>query len=80
MYLKQAVHSHQLQDCRGGRRQGRKFEVAVTLHGFFHAVQENFNSRTVYVLHLGTIQNNTRAVHFQQRLHLRKKGTSLRLV
>src|SRR5579872_2574904 len=78
--FKQTVHSHQLENRDGCRRNRRQFYVSIAFHRFFNAMQKNLYSRTVNVLQLGAIQNNARTIGLKQRLYLLKKCLALKVV
>lgn len=71
--LKQAIDPGQLQNDRGGGRNGREFEVAIPLHGLLHAMKQHVHARTIHLTDLGEIKDQTGTVSGETGGHVTEK-------
>jgi len=68
-YLEKPIDSCQLQNYRDLRREGGEFQVAVSLHRFFHTAQHHFNAGTVDLNYVGEVEDKARPITLQYGLH-----------
>jgi hypothetical protein len=75
--LKEAVHPRELQNRRRARRDGRKFDVAIPLHGLLQATEQHLDSSAVELPYFRTVEHHSRPVCLQTRLYFANKQAAL---
>jgi hypothetical protein len=74
--LKEPIYFCQFQDhCRPGRNRSQ-FQVAVSFHRFFHAVQEYLDACAVHLRNIGKIKHQAWAIRLQEFLNVLEKQVS----
>jgi hypothetical protein len=75
--FEKAPYPGEFQNRRCRRRDGRKLDVAIPLHGLFEDTQQDVDSRAIELPQFGTVEHNSRAIGLQVRLDFAKKTPAL---
>src|SRR5579863_1601187 len=74
--LEQPVDLCQFQDHRRPRRDCGQFQVSISFHRLFHAVQKHLDTGAVHLCNLRKIKYQTRSIRFQKFLNLTEERLS----
>jgi hypothetical protein len=75
--FKEAVQSRAFKDQSFSVGDCRQLDVAIALHGFFQAAQQQVESRAIHLANPGTVEHNTGTVNIHAAFQVPEKETSL---